>query len=168
MDASNPRNQAIHKLGELIEKIRVAMLTTVAHDGKLRCRPITTQGSTFDGNLWFLTRRSFPKTDEVREHRQVCLSFSRPEENTYVSVSGRAELVSDGEKLKQLWNPDYAKWFPGGPDDPDLALIRVVIERAEYWDAPSLAWRTMAGFVVLEPAQWDDPEYHAKIVWEPD
>ena len=30
-------------------------------------------------------------------------------------------------------------WFPQGLDDPQLALLRVNIERAEYWDSPGRA-----------------------------
>jgi hypothetical protein len=32
-------------------------------------------------------------------------------------------------------------------DDPDLALLRVDVERAEYWDAPSGTMAEIAGFV---------------------
>ena len=28
-------------------------------------------------------------------------------------------------------------WFPEGKDDPNIALLRVKIEKAEYWDSPS-------------------------------
>ena len=28
-------------------------------------------------------------------------------------------------------------WFPGGPTDPDLALIAVLISQADFWDVKS-------------------------------
>jgi general stress protein 26 len=168
MNPQAEREQAIRKLAELIEKIRIAMLTTVSEDGTLWSRPITTQRARFDGDLWFITRLESPKAREVRQHRQVSLSYVRPEENAYVSVSGTAQLVSDPKKAAELWDPSYQDWFPGGPSDPHLVLIRVSVERAEYWDAPALTWPFVAAFVVLAPEQRDDPEFHAKIVLKKD
>ncbi len=163
MDTKVDRERAIRKLAEMISEMRIAMLTTTTEDGRLWSRPITTHGSTFDGDLWFLTKRNSPKADEVRKHEQISLSYTRLEDNTYVSLSGSAEIVLDRRKAEELWDPSYKKWFLGGPDDPELALIHVRVERAEYWNAPPLAWFTEAGFVVLAADQRDDPEYHARI-----
>jgi general stress protein 26 len=168
MNPQADRDQAIRKLAELIGRIRIAMLTTVTEEGALWSRPITTQRARFDGDLWFITRLEAPKAQEVRQHRQVSLSYVRPEENIYVSVSGTAQLVSDPKKVEELWDPSYQYWFPGGASDPHLALIRVSVERAEYWDAPALTWPLMAGFVVLAPEQRDNPEFHARIVLKKD
>ena len=164
MSTKTPREHAIWRLTELIGGMKIAMLTTITDDGRLWTRPITTHGPTFDGDLWFLTRRSSPKADEVQKHRQVSLSYARPGDNTYISLSGTAEVVVDRQKAQELWDPSYQGWFPGGPDDPDLAMIRVRVERAEYWDAPPMTWITEAGFAVMAPEQRDNPHYHAKIV----
>ena len=158
----------IDKLAELIAEIRIAMLTTVAENGRLWSRPITTQRAAFDGNLWFITKLDSPKVLEVARHRQVSLTYARPDKNAYVSVSGTAQLVRDSAKAKQLWDPSYESWFPGGPTDPHLALLCVTIDRAEYWDAPALTWPFEAGFVVLDPEQARNPEFHARITWHPD
>lgn len=163
MDPKSGRDRAIEKLGELIDRIQIAMLTTVTEDGRLWSRPIATQHAAFDGDLWLLSKLDSPKAQEVRQHRQVSLSYAKLDENIYVSLSGTAEIVTDRAKAHELWNPSYAEWLPGGPDDPDLALIRVSVERAEYWDAPKLTWRTVAGFVVLSHEHFDDPDFHARI-----
>jgi general stress protein 26 len=164
MDPQTEREQAIRKLAELIGKIRIAMLTTITEEGSLWSRPITTQRASFDGDLWFITKLDSPKAREVGLNRRVSLSYARPEENVYVSVSGTAQIVSDPKKAEQLWDPSYQRWFPGGPGDPSLALIRVSVERAEYWDAPALTWLFEAGFVVMAPEQRDNAEFHARIV----
>src|SRR5208337_4347672 len=51
----------------------------------------------------------------------------------YVSFTGHASVVQDREKMQDLWCPAYRAWFPRGLDDPELALLRVDVERAEYW-----------------------------------
>ena len=65
---------------------------------------------------------------------QVNLAYADIGSNTYVSVAGKAEVVLDRELVKRFWNPHVSAWFPKGLDDPDLALIKVTAEGAEYWD----------------------------------
>ena len=131
------RDEAIQKLGKMIEGIKIAMLATIDEDGSLRSRPMMTQETEFDGELWFFTRASAPKVDEIEHDHHVNVSYAAPDDNRYVSVSGMARLVRDRAKIEELWNPAYKAWFPDGLDDPDLALLQVSVDHAEYWDSPS-------------------------------
>lgn len=124
-------------LRDKIKGIRIAMMTTLEEDGSLRSRPMATQERDFDGDLWFFTQASAPKVEEVRHNAQVNISYSKPDDNLYVSVSGNAQLVRDREKIHAMWSPLHKAWFPKGEDDPDLALLKVSVYSAEYWDAPS-------------------------------
>jgi len=164
MTPDTDRGQAVGTLAALIRQIRIAMLTTLTAEGVFRSRPITTHGARFDGDLWFLTRVDSAKLDQVRQHHRVGLTYARPTDNTYVSVSGTAQVVIDRSKAEELWDPSYHAWFPGGPSDPDLALIKATVELAEYWAAPALTWPLSAGFVVMAPDLRDDPRFHARIV----
>lgn len=137
----------IEKIRDLIKDIRFAMLTTIDEDGSLRSRPMGTQEAEFDGDLWFFTGASSAKVDEVERDERVNVSYAAPDDNRYVSISGTARLVRDRAKAKELWNPVLKAWFPDGLDDPDLALLRVRVEKAEYWDAPSSKMVQLAGFV---------------------
>ena len=147
MSNDKERAEAIKKMGELIKDIKFGMLTTVDEDGSLRSRPMATQQVEFDGDLWFFTNASAPKVDEVEHDRHVNVSFAAPEKQRYVSVSGTARLVRDRKKAEQLWNPFYKAWFPKGLDDPDLALLKVHVGKAEYWDSSSSAVVHLVGFV---------------------
>ena len=137
MSDHTSREEAIQKLNELIKKIDICMLTTIEDDGTLRSRPMVTQRSVFDGDLWFFTGVSSSKVAEVMNDRHVNLSYASPDDQSYVSISGRAQTVRDRKKMEELWNPAYKAWFPKGLDDPDLALLKVTAEQAEYWDSPS-------------------------------
>jgi general stress protein 26 len=141
------REQAIEKLQKLIHGIDYAMMTTVDDDGQLRSRPMSTQKTPFNGTLWFFTGASTHKVSEIAHDQHVNLSYADPDDNRYVSISGRAQLVRDKAKIKELWNPAYKAWFPGGLDDPDLALIKVEMDKAEYWDSPSSSMVHLFGFV---------------------
>src|SRR5438128_1705005 len=147
MDTPANAEQNVAKLAQLIKGIKVAMLTTRCEDGSLHSRPMVTQQTGFDGTLWFFTQARAPKVGEIQRSEQVNLSYASPEEQRYVSVSGTAGLVRDPHKVRELWSPLLKAWFPKGPDDPDLALLRVEVERAEYWDAPSSTMVHLVGFV---------------------
>ena len=144
--ASHPQQDDIQKLGELIEKIKFAMLTTVDEDGALRSRPMTTQQIEFDGDLWFFAPKNSGVASETRQQQQVNVAYAAPDDQRYVSVSGRAEWVQDPQRMKELWNPLYKAWFPNGLDDPNLSLLKIHVEKAEYWESPGGAVVTLFGF----------------------
>ena len=147
MAAKSSRNKSIRKLASLIKDIRFAMLTTVCPDGTLRSRPMATPQDEFDGTLWFFTPADSAKVHEIEDDQHVNVSFADPDHNNYVSVSGRASLVRDKARMKELWNPFYKAWFPKGLDDPKIALLRIVVEQAEYWDSPDSKLVQLAGFI---------------------
>jgi general stress protein 26 len=146
MDQSTYRQQQLSKLGELIQEIRIAMLTTVDEDGSLRSRPMAAPQVAFEGELWFLTVADTPTEEEVPPH-QVNVSFADPEHQSFVSISGTATLARDRQKLEELWSPWFRTWFPQGLDEPNLALLKVNVEKAEYWDPPSSTMVQLYGVV---------------------
>lgn len=131
------RKAAVAKLAEMIKDIKVAMLTTVDDDGSLRSRPMQTQNKAFDGQIWFFTYKDSAKSHNVEKDARVNVAYSEPDDDRYVSISGRASVVVDRAKAEELWSPVHKAWFPQGLEDPQLALIRVDVDHAEYWDTPS-------------------------------
>src|SRR6185503_1058219 len=104
------------------------------------------------------------KVDEVNQDRHVNVSFADPGKQHYVSLSGTAQLVRDREKIEQLWNPALRAWFPDGLDDPDVALLKITVESAEYWDAPaSMVAFTIGLAKALITGQAHDPSDHATV-----
>jgi general stress protein 26 len=136
MDKQAQATPEMNRLAKLVENIRIAMMTTTEADGTLRSRPLATLQMDAEGQLWFFTSISSPKVEEIEEHRQVNLSYADPKDSDYASISGTASLVRDREKMKSLWTPWIEPWFPNGLEDPDLALLKVKVDHAEYWDAP--------------------------------
>ena len=129
------------------------MLTTVAPDGTLRSRPMATLKAPFEGDVWFFTRATTPKADEIRENDHVNVSFSDGDDNRYLSISGTASLVRDQERLEQLWSGRLKNWFPDGKKDPDLALLRVRVDRADYWDKKKAVMVHLSGLVKSSPGR---------------
>ncbi len=136
----------IAKLGAMVKGIKFAMMTTVDPDGSLASRPMACQETDFDGDMWFFTQKTSGKILSLMKDQHVNLGYASLTEHRYVSVSGRAELVEDPQKAKELWSPFYRAWFPKGLEDPNLILIRVRVETAEYWNSPSSMVVQLVGF----------------------
>jgi general stress protein 26 len=134
MSHSDPGDLA--KLGELIRDIRVALLTTVDRDGRFHTRPVQTLQVEADGTLWFFTDWSSPKADELHHDVRLSLGYADTAKNIYVALSGSGSLFRDPQKAQQLWSIEQRAYYPDGPEDRRLAVLRVLIERAEYWIAP--------------------------------
>ncbi|ATB30494.1 pyridoxamine 5'-phosphate oxidase family protein [Melittangium boletus] len=158
------KKDPIAQLGELIQDIKVTMMTTVEADGCIRSRPMWTHNENFNGELWFFTNESAPKVDEIQGEQHVNLAYSDASRDRYVSVSGTARVVRDRQKIHELWNPALKAWFPKGVDDPDIALICVSVNKAEYWDTPNKRMVQLVGFVksVLTGEKYR-PGEHEKI-----
>ena len=148
MKTATEQSQQIQKLRELIKDIDYCMLTTVDDDGCLRSRPMASNGQIdANGDLWFFTYASSHKVVEVDRQNQVNVSFSDPKKQQYVSLSGTAEIVRDRAKMQQLWKPELKAWFPQELNEPDIALLKVNAEKAEYWDAPAGWVAKTLGFI---------------------
>lgn len=145
----------IRHLANLIKDVEIAMLTTTRADGRLASRPLGTQQVEFDGNLWFATAADSEKVAEIKADPQVNVAYASAGKNTYVSISGKASIVSDREKIEELWSPAMKIFFPEGKDDPNLRLILVRAESAEYWDGPGTA--IGKALYLLVAAVSDDP-----------
>ena len=132
------RENDLEKLRELVKDIDFCMLTTVDEGGDLHSRPMSSNGDIdADGDIWFFTNASSHKVSEIAKLPKVNVSFADPDNQRYVSVSGTAQLVRDRAKIDELWRPEFKIWFPEGKDDPEIALLRISLEKAEYWDSPS-------------------------------
>jgi general stress protein 26 len=135
MPETTTQSNARKLLWELVKDIQFAMFTTRA-DGRLRSRPMTTQNSEVDerASLWFFMSRGSEAVNDIGADPVVNVAYADPGRDAYVSISGEAAVVEDRDKKEQLWSKLAEAWFPGGAGDPDLALVEVRIEDAEYWD----------------------------------
>ncbi|AXK72066.1 general stress protein [Lysobacter sp. TY2-98] len=139
--AAPDRDENIEKLRDLAKGLHVAMLTTQGENGRLFSRPLGVAEVEFDGDLWFATGADSEKVREIEATPQVNVAFASDDNGTYISISGRAIATRDRGDIERHWKPYMAPYFEGGKDDPNLCLIRVEAESAEYWDTPG----TVAG-----------------------
>ena len=124
------------RLWDLIKDIRFAMFTARHGNGHLHSRPMTTQNTNIDedASLWFFMPRSGESVADLSADPVVNVVYADPSADRYVSISGTATLVEDAAQKQRLWSKLAAAWFPGGASDPNLALVRVKITHANFWD----------------------------------
>lgn len=131
-ESSNPSET----LWELVKDIKFAMFTTRHATGLMHSRPMTAQNKSIDeaSTLYFFTSKSGELAGDIAQDGSVGVTFADPGKDSYVGIGGTARLVDDQAKKEALWNKMTEAWFPKGVNDPDLGLIEVKINKAEYWD----------------------------------
>ncbi len=124
------------KLWELVKHMRFGMLTHRHADGMLHAHPLTTQNKSLDDDmmLYFFVSKKSELGQRVQADGTVNLSYADPHHDSYVSIAGHATVNEDMKKKKALFNALAKAWFPGGAEDPNLELLQVHIQHAEYWD----------------------------------
>ncbi len=129
--------QESQQLWEMVKGLEVGMLVSL-NDDQLQSRPMHLVQKDFSGSFYFFTEIPSEKVKEIKDNQEVCLAFSCPKKQTYVSISGVALLNRDQTLIDQFWNPFVAAWFPQGKNDPSVGLIQIDAYKGEYWQGTSL------------------------------
>ncbi len=138
-------DRARRRAVEIAQDARFCMVTSTAPDGALHARPMTPQQVTDDLEAWFFVSRSSEHAADLVARPRVNLSFQGS--GDWLSVAGKAAIVDDRRLAEEMWNPVVDAWFPNGPGDPDVVLLRVAAESAEYWKAPGGRVASVLSFV---------------------
>jgi general stress protein 26 len=123
----------LDRVWEIMEDVAICMVTTHA-GGMMRSRPMHAIPERDEGAIYFVTDTRGAKDDEIAAAPDVCLAFADIGDNTYLSITGRAEMIRDPDKAEEMWSSEAQAWWPRGPHDPSVRVLRVVPEQAEYWD----------------------------------
>ncbi|HEX7832979.1 MAG TPA: pyridoxamine 5'-phosphate oxidase family protein [Thermoanaerobaculia bacterium] len=155
-------NEKLQKLYDLIEDMQTAMFTTRRSDGRLVSRPMATQKHAAGADLWFVTMRDSDKLEEIESDEHVNLAYFKDRTKEWVSVSGKARVVNDRNKIRELYAPDWRAWFgdeggehDGTPDDPRMVLIGVDVEIAMFLEVnkpqPVVLFELVKGMITGKP-----------------
>ena len=128
----------ISRAWDIIEKARIGMLTTQFASG-LRARPLEARADRNASLIWFVTDVGGAKDDEINADQEIGLVFIDEDSRAYLSITGRASVTRDAAKAKEIWKKTDDIWLQGGPDGPNVRVLRVEPITAELWDGPSTA-----------------------------
>ena len=139
MEKNLQQEEALKKFRKLVNDINICMFitnnTSNSNHSYDHTRPMATIEVEENGTLWFYTDIRSIKVEEVSQQKAVHLVYAHPGKESYLDVWGHASVVTDKAQIKDKWSPIVKAWFPGGVDDPNLALLKVVPSDLYYWDA---------------------------------
>jgi len=128
------KQQQMDKVQAMVNDIEYTMLTTRTHEDHLHSCPMnTTETSIGAKEIWFVGHSPSETVDNIKKNPQVNLAYVSQDSKQYLSITGKAELVEDKDKLDELWSMAYNAYFEQGKEDPKVQLIKVVPQGAEYW-----------------------------------
>ncbi len=128
------KNDLKNKVVELINRNRYAKLITFGPDGAPRARIMTNLPLGKDLAILFATGLSTSKIRDIKKNPAVSVFIDDPDDQTNVSISGNAEIVTDDRLRKKFWQEPFGFFFPGGPTDPDYCLLKITPKKVEYLD----------------------------------
>jgi general stress protein 26 len=85
------------------------------------------------GNVALHEAFACPSECEQRGRCRRLLGHDRS--NQGLHIGDPAKVARDKVLIRSIWDADADKWFPEGPDGPDVAVVRVKPDQAGYWDA---------------------------------
>ena len=143
----------------MVGDINVCMLCTNLGERPFNTCPMSAQQVEEDGTIWFLSGKDSTHNADIERQGEVQLIFSNKQsEEEYLSVYGKAEINYDRAKAKELFDQFEKTWFPQGPEDPNLSLIKVTPQSGYYWDTKHGAMVSFAKMAIsaVTGAQMDD------------
>ena len=140
-------SEAEERAHDLLSRAEVACVTTIDQRGRPRTRAmfnlrnatqfpgLTAFRATHCGGLttWFTTNTSSAKVPELRSNPAVSVYYCEPREFAGLMLGGDMDLVEDSATREAMWQPDWSLYYPGGPNDPDYAVLRLVPSEARLY-----------------------------------
>lgn len=133
-NASNTQDLTNDDVAEKLRDVDIVMLTTAVGGDKLVSHPMTIQGVTDDADVWFFVGLEGDQAGALSDGSAVNISIAAA--GSWLSVAGHAEFVDDHAKVQELWNDSAEGYFPDGPSDPNLGLLLVRTDSAQFWGLP--------------------------------
>ena len=126
----------LERVWDIIESVGVCMLTTQA-GGPLRARPIGPRPDRKSGLIFVVTDVRSTKQEEIEAKPEVNLVFIDAKAKAYLSITASACVTRDICKIDQVWRLTDEVWWPGGPSDSNVCLLRIEPQAGELWDGPA-------------------------------
>jgi general stress protein 26 len=124
------------RIWQLLEEIGVGMLTT-RFAGGLRARPLDGRPDRDASAIFFVTDLRGLKDDEIEACPDVCFTALNAGDKAYLSITGRAQILHDPDLAAKYWKKADDVWWPGGPRDRHVRVLRIDPHIAELWDGPA-------------------------------
>ena len=160
-------NTGVENINDIIDDFNVVMLVTKGEDGSSHARPMSVaHHNDADASLYFATSAFTGKAAEIEQEPDAAVTMQSG--NQYVSLSGKASISNDRELIKKLYSKAWDAWFPDGPEQSDIRLVKFDPEIGEYWDLSGFKglkflWKAGKAVANDEKVAFTDPDSHARV-----
>ena len=124
------------RIWDLLEQTGVGMLTT-RYAGGLRARPLEARADRDHGIIYFIVDVRGLKDDEIEAAPDVCFTLTNAQDKAYLSLAARAQVLRDPLLAAKFWKKTDDVWWPGGPEDRHVRVLRLEPVLGELWDGPA-------------------------------
>jgi general stress protein 26 len=132
MEAMMHTDELLQIAREVIATVPACMAITVDRNGDANARVVNPHPLSDVWTVRFPTDKRSRKSAEIERSGRLTLAYQAAE-GAYVSLVGGAAIREDVAAKIALWNASAYKWFPGGPNDPNVVYVDFVAERIELW-----------------------------------
>lgn len=119
----NGQNEAVR----LLSPEKVAYLVTTGEDDRPDVRAMAVIEAEGLKTIWMITGKGSDKYRQLSKSPN-CLIYATDLEDTssYLELRlwGRMELLDDAVSIGRAWRDEYAAYFPGGKNDPNLCVLK--------------------------------------------
>lgn len=129
------KTEAIEKLKTMIDSIDIGMLSTFQEKSDYpHSIPMSRQEVDDEGNIWFLFSAQNESYQHLIKNNKVSITFADIKSYQFLSINGIGEVSKDAARIDKYWNNMIGAWFEKGKEDPNIRVLKVVMNEAHYWD----------------------------------
>jgi general stress protein 26 len=135
-----------------LQQVRTGMLG-LSGAREAHSQPMTAHFEDTSGPLWFYTRSDSELLAATNEDQRGVFHYAGPDHQLYACVHGKLTSDRDQTVIDRFWNDEVARWFPSGPSDDSIALLKFEPEEAQIWLPAETADRSVVKFGTSDEPQ---------------
>ena len=116
---------------DVMQQARYCDMVTIGEDGQPQARVIDAFAPEADMTVWIATNPLSRKVAQIRTDPRVTLLYFNPHAMAYVTLIGRAALVTDPAEKAKRWKDDWATLYKDRNRGDDYLLVKITPTRLE-------------------------------------
>lgn len=129
--AQPARTAALAAARDVMQRAVYCTFVTIGESGHPHARIVEPTEPDANFTIWIGTNPLTRKVKEIERDPRVALLYFHAATSSYVTVLGRAEIVSDVDEKDRRWKQSWAPFYSSGPRGSDFMLLRVTPTRLE-------------------------------------
>lgn len=134
-----PTDQLLATARTIMKEADYCFFMTHGESGETNARLMHPFEPDAEFNVWLGASPNSRKVREILKDSKVTLAFLNPRSTAYVTIVGTAALDSNLDLKRKYWRSYWTDMYPGGPDNSEYILIKIVPIRIEFMNFTNAA-----------------------------